>query len=202
MAGTLSAPLLNGSIMCDSASVYVPMASARLDLDSASKIVVKDNVLRFNRFDIHAANDNTIALDGTVDARSFSNVLLDISLKGSDVALVNSSRKGKGDVYGKLFVNLDASARGPLDRLDIDADLSVLPSTDITYVRPTAVSALDNGSSTTDVVKFVQFADTAVVAAADSLKARTMSMRVNATLNIVNGGDSDAFWQRYRQSSA
>ena len=189
MAGTLSAPLLNGSIMCDSASVYVPMASARLDLDSASKIVVKDNVLRFNRFDIHAANDNTIALDGTVDARSFSNVLLDISLKGSDVALVNSSRKGKGDVYGKLFVNLDASARGPLDRLDIDADLSVLPSTDITYVRPTAVSALDNGSSTTDVVKFVQFADTAVVAAADSLKARTMSMRVNATLNIVNGAE-------------
>lgn len=182
-----TSPIFNGAVTCDSVSVYVPMAASRVSFDEDSGIAVKDNVLRFDGFALHCSNGNPLVLNGSVDATSLSNILLDLSLKGNDVALVNNSSKAHSDIYGKLFVNLDASAKGSLSRLDVDANLTVLPSTDITYAMPTASSELQQGSSTTDVVKFVQFSDTTQVEQADSLTSSSMAMRVNAALSIVNG---------------
>lgn len=184
LTGSLTAPLLNGSITSDKAGISVPMAGTTVYLDEDNPITVQDNLLRFDEFDLRAANENTVKLNGVVDARNLADMSIDLSLKGNDVALVNSKNASK-EIYGKLFVNLDATARGPLSRLDVDADLSLLPSTDIFYSMTTVSTAVQSGN-TTDVVRFVQFADSTVVAEADSVKTSPLAMRINADLNIVN----------------
>lgn len=189
VGGFMTSPLLNGSITCDSVSVFVPMAASRISFDPESEIAVKDNVLGFNDFPLHCANSNPLMLNGVVDARSLSDILFDISLNGKNVALVDNTSRSHSDIYGKLYADIEATAKGSTERMDINASLSVLPSTDITYALTTASSELQQTGTTTDVVKFVQFADSTVVAAADSLKSRTMGMRVNASLNIISGAE-------------
>ena len=186
LTGEFTAPILNGSLTCDSVGIRVPMAGTTIRPDSNNPIVVENNVLRFNKFNIYAANENPICLDGDVDASSLSNITVDLSLDGKDVALVDNKRTSD-DLYGKLFVNLDATAAGPLKFLDIDAALSILPATDIYYTYSTAAASLQQGN-TTDVVRFVQFNDTTHVEIPDSVpEPPAMNMRINASLNIING---------------
>jgi len=188
LTGSLAKPLLNGSIACDSVGVYLPMAASWLRLDSHRTIEVVDNVLNFKDFNIHAAGDNPLVLTGSVDASNIADVSFDFALEGTNVALVNNDRRAVSDIYGKLLVNLAAKAQGNMERMKIDGSLSILPATDIVYNLSSASSAsLTRQGSTTDVVKFVQFSDSTLVAAADSLKVSTMAMRVTASLNIVKG---------------
>ncbi len=190
MNGSLTAPLLNGEITCDSVAAYIPMAASSFRFDDSRAIAVKDNLLAFQDFRIFGANDNPLTINGMVDARNISDILFDLSLDGTNVALVNNSKKAGSDIYGQLFVTLAATAKGSMSRMNIDANLSVLPATNIFYTLASASTGELTQQNTTDVVKFVQFADTMQTAAADSLKAPSTSMRITAALNIVAGAQA------------
>lgn len=185
MTGSLTSPILNGNIKCLEAGIRIPAAGATIHLDDKIPVTVDNNLLRFSDFKISAANDNPLTLNGYVDASSLSDMAIDLSLAGKDVALINN-RRTSDDIYGKLFIDLDASAKGPLNHLDINADLSILPSTDIYYTMASAATSIQNGN-TTDVVKFVQFSDSTTVVKPDSVLTPPMNMRINASLNIITG---------------
>lgn len=187
LTGSMSAPMLNGEITCDSVGVYIPMAASRLHLDSEQPINVINNRLVFEGFNIYASGKNPIVLNGFFDAHDISNINFDLSLAGENVALVNNKRSAGSDIYGQLFVTLAANARGSLSRMNIDGNLQVLPATDIFYSMASSGTSLSGTSSTTDVVKFVQFSDSAIVARADSLKSPSTAMRITASLGIVSG---------------
>lgn len=188
LTGTMSNPLLNGEITCDSVGIYVPMAASWFRFDERQSIAVTDNVLGFNNFNIHAANSNPILLNGTLDARNLANIKFDITANGENVALINNRHSSGADIYGQLFVTLGVKARGSISRMNIDGNLSILPATNLFYnLSMTASASLSNQGTTTDVVKFVQFSDSLQTARADTLKTSSMAMRITATMNIVNG---------------
>ncbi len=191
LTGSLSKPILTGSIGCDSVAVYVPMIGSSLRFPNDS-IVVTDNVLSFRQFKILAANDNPIMIDGSVDASDFSNINLNIGLSGRNVQLIGNDRKAKSPVFGKLFVDLDASARGPMKHFDINANLSILSATDINYQLQTDAQTIVEQKQNGEVVTFVQFADTTQVNKADSV-ASMMSMRILASLSISPGAHAVVF---------
>lgn len=184
-----TAPRLNGSLRPDDAGIYVPMAGATFRIDPKSEISVEDNLLRFRDFKINAANENPVSIEGYFDARRLTDMKMDISLNGTNVALINNNRR-QSQIYGKLFTTLEATARGSLSRLDIDAALSVLPATDIFYNINSIGATGISSATTTDVVKFVQFNDTTQVTAADSIARSSMTMDIDATLTIVNGAQA------------
>ena len=100
---------------------------------------------------------------------------------------MNSRRAARGaDVYGKAFIDLDAKARGDMKFMNLDAALTVLPETNVTYVMATTGSQLVNRSAG-DMVKFVNFTDSLAVAHADSIVQSGMMMLVDATLTIDDG---------------
>lgn len=186
MTGEFTAPVLNGSLTCDSVGVRVPVASSTVYFEKDNPILVENNILRFDKFKLYGMNRKAVTLDGSVDARVISDMAVDLTMSGQGIALVDNKRRSD-EIYGKLFVDLNASAKGRLSRLDINAALSVLPSTDIYYTYATAATAIQQGN-TTDVVRFVQFSDSTLVAKADSTaKSAPMNMSINASLNIVNG---------------
>ncbi len=186
ITGTMTEPIFNGYINFDSTVVNVTMLGTPLKF-ADTHIPVDSNVVTFNNFTITALNDNPLSINGTVDARHISDIGIDLALDARNMMIVNANRaKGGADAYGKALIDLNGTARGNLSVLAVDATLSVLEGTNVTYVIPDATSTLTSRSND-DMVKFVQFNDTAQVALSDSLTTSAMALYLNAVVNINQG---------------
>ncbi len=185
ITGDMANPVFNGFIDFDSTAVKVGMLGTTFDF-STVPIPVDSNIVKFNDFSIKACNNNPLSVNGTVDARHLSDIGIDLALNANDMQIVNQSRPRGADVYGKAFISLDATVKGNLSYMRVDADLSVLPGTNVTYIMPEASSAISSRSSG-DLVKFVQFDDTTQVAKSDSLVNSGMMMNLTAMLRVMEG---------------
>lgn len=184
--GSQEHPIMNGWLDFDSTAVDVAMLGSSFTF-SEDSIPVVDNVVHFNGFSINGVNENPLTVTGTVDISDLANVGMDLTLKARNTQLVNSRRAKRGaDVYGKAFINLDASVRGSMTFMSVDATARILPETNVTYVVPDAQSAITNRSEE-DMVKFVNFTDSLAMVRADSLTTDASMLLVDATLIIDNG---------------
>lgn len=185
ITGDMAAPVFNGHINFDSTAVNVAMLGTSFTFPD-NNIPVDSNLITFSDFGIKGCNANPLTIDGTVDLRKLSDMKLALTAKASDIQIVNSSRARGADVYGKAYLDVDATVNGNMERLTVDADLSLLEGTNVTYVLTEAQQTLSQQSSD-DMVKFVQFSDTTQVQGADSLLNTGMSMWLNADLHINEG---------------
>lgn len=185
ITGSLVKPVFNGFLDFDSTAVSVGMLGTVFKF-SENKIPVDSSVVHFNDFAISAINENPLRVNGTVDLRELTAMKLNLDLNASNMQIVNSTRPKKADVYGKAFIDVDTKVRGGMSLLFVDAKLKLRAPSNITYVMSDAQSALAS-QSTGDMVKFVQFADTAAVVQADSITSSSMALSLDAELTIAQG---------------
>lgn len=185
ITGSLTEPRFDGFIDFDSTAVKVGMLGTSFKF-SEEKIPVDSSVVHFNNFTISGTNKNPLKVDGMVDLRHLADINMDLTLSASDMQIVNSSRPRGADVYGKAFIDVDATVKGRMSLLFVDANLAILPGTNVTYVVGDAESVIAS-QSTGEMVKFVQFSDSAAVAAADTVATPAMAMILNAQLDIRQG---------------
>lgn len=183
--GTLKAPVANGALAFNGAKVKVGMMGTTFSFDTTA-IVVRSNIVEFNKFAIFGANSNPLQVNGSVDMRNFAAPTMDLTMAASNMQFLNSKKSNKINLYGRGFLDLDARVRGSLKFMAVDARLAILPATNLTYQLTDSRSTVAlQGNS--DVVRFVNFADTTVVARADSVDDSAMSMVLNATVDIRQG---------------
>ena len=185
MDGTFSEPILNGHMAFDSVTARIPMMGAVLKFGE-DRLQVADNVIDIDNFQILAANQNPLTLHGTVDAKRFDNINFDLSLDGNNFQLINSNSRSKADLYGKVFLTLGATVKGPMNRLNVDGNVNILGTTDATYrlnMEPAELQA----QSQQEVVRFVNFNDTTQVEEADSVVESPLNMRIDARLTVSPG---------------
>lgn len=185
MDGSFSEPLFNGYLAFDSVVAHVPMMDGKFHLDH-NPILVSDNIVTLDNFNILAANNNPLSLNGKIDATKFNNILFDLTANAQNIQLINSDKRSRGDLYGKIFLNLNATAKGPMSRLNIGANVNLLGTTDATY-RLNMTPADMQAQQQSDVVKFVNFNDTTQVAVADTVVESPLNMRIDANLQISPG---------------
>lgn len=185
ITGDLANPVFNGFLEFDSTAVKVNMIGTTFRFSDDS-VPVRDNIVTFERFAIKGVNDNPLIINGSVDMRSLVNPKINLGLQARDMQIVGSDRARGADAYGKAFINLDAKIKGDMSLLNIDAELDVLAGTNVTYIMTEAQSALSSRSND-DMVKFVNFADTAAVAQADTIPEGGMMMNIDAVLNVDPG---------------
>lgn len=185
MTGSMSKPVLNGDIVCDSVAVYLPIIGSNLTFDE-SPITVADNLLAFNKFSIFGANDNPLTLNGFVDARDLSEMKFDLSANANNFQLVNTTSSSKGDLFGKLFLTMNADVKGPMSHFDVTGNVNLLGTSDFSYRVPLTAASQITGTSTQDVVKFVNFADSTLVAHVDTIQ-QSVAMRVKAGVSVSPG---------------
>ncbi|WP_304961645.1 translocation/assembly module TamB domain-containing protein, partial [uncultured Duncaniella sp.] len=154
---------------------------------SEEKIPVDSNVITFKDFSILGCNSNPLSINGTVDARSLSDMKLDLHMAARNIQVVKSDRaRGGSDVYGKAFLDFFAGVKGNMHMLNVNADISLLEGTNVTYVLP-EVSETVTTQSTQDMVHFVQFNDTTSTLRADSISSTDMALNINADLHLREG---------------
>lgn len=185
ITGTMVEPIFNGNLTFDTAAVKVGMLGQTFTF-APDSIPVDSNVVRFDGFRITGANKNPLLINGLVDMRMLSDPKFDLSMEARDMQIINSSRPRGADAYGKAFIDLDANVKGNMTFVNVDADLSVLAGTNVTYIMTDAESQIVN-RSTGDMVQFVQFADSGAIIRADSLVQTGMNMNLEARLNIQEG---------------
>lgn len=184
LSGSFKEPKLNGFIACDSVGVFIPMMGSSIKFNEDS-IMVADNIIDFNKFDIWGANQNPIEIDGTIDINNLSAMMFDLKMNAKNFQLINNNNKSRSDLYGKLFLDLNGSAKGPLEHFSISANASILSATNVTYSIPQTTAQLTS-HNTSGIVKFVNFNDTISIERADTVKPG-VSMRIVAGLTIEPG---------------
>ena len=186
VTGHGSDPKLNGWLQFDSAAVHLAMTGTDYRFNDV-KIPVDSSTVKFNDFEIYGTNDNPLMVNGSVDIEKMSDPRVDLSLRANNMMIVNSKKASRGaNIYGKGYINLDASARGNMEFMAINANLTVLSGTNLTYVMTEEANAL-TAQGDQDMVKFVNFSDTAAVVQADSLVQSSLAMLVDANLTIQSG---------------
>ncbi len=187
ITGTLVEPCFDGYLEFDSTAVAVDMIGTKFTF-SGEKIPVDSNVVHFNRYAIRGRNDNPLYVDGTVDLHSLTSPMIDLALSASNMQVIGSQRSSGSDVYGKAFMDIDATVHGNLDFMRVNTTLKLLPGSNVTYVMGLAGNDISTlGPTDDDMVRFVQFSDTAAVAAADTIANTGLSMMLEAQLIIDDG---------------
>lgn len=187
ITGSLSEPIFNGFLDFDEATLTVPMIGTTYTFSDA-KLPVDSNVVKIENFAILGGNDNPLLFNGIVDARSLKNVSIDLEAKANEMQAIKSKKEKGVEIIGNAFINLTAGIRGTLNRLDINADLSLLSNSNITYLMASSsgsngLSSQSNGGG----VRFVNFADTVAVENADSVTYSGMLTSINAILRLREG---------------
>ena len=93
-------------------------------------VVMRHNHVDLNGLPVYGADSTFIVLNGGLDLDSMR---LDITLEADSFAPVKLPRNGSLPVYGDLATDLRGRVTGPLDSIVADVDVTILPTTDITY---------------------------------------------------------------------
>lgn len=185
VTGRFNAIKLNGHMNFRQAKIKVGMMGSSLALDSAD-IPVDSNFVKFNDFAIFGSNSNPLRVNGTVDVRRFADPRFDLSFNAANMQLINSKKAKNVELYGKGYINLGATARGSMNFMDVDAEIVVLPQTNLTY-QVTDARAVAGLQPADNMVRFVNFADTARTARADTIAPGGMLMMLTALVDVRQG---------------
>ena len=133
LSGTAARPDIQGFLLLDSAELYLAPANTTLRFEPKD-IEIHDSQVWFDRYRIYANGENPFVIDGTVNFANMDRMMADLNLRADNMQLLDTKRKKDSMVYGKIFVNLASSVRGPLDALVMRGDLDLLGGTNFTYV--------------------------------------------------------------------
>ena len=182
VVGSMTDPQFNGYLQFDSTTVNVTMLGTPFRF-SDTKIPVDSSIASFSDFQILGVNENPLKINGQVNFRSLSDPSLKLNMTARDMQLVGSKKQPRAQAYGKAFIDLDADIKGNLRFLSVDAALNLLPGSNVTYIMADATQALQSRSNQ-DMVRFVNFADTAAVAQTDTIVTSGMMMDIDARLKV------------------
>jgi hypothetical protein len=157
LTGTAAKPTLNGQLTLDSTTVESPLYNARFRLDERP-VQLKDNRLTFDKFAIYTTGKTPFTIDGYVDLKEMSRPTANLSLLANNYTLLNAKRTRESVVYGKVFADFRATLRGPVDGLTMRGNMSLLGSTDVSYVLTDSPLTVQDRLGS--LVTFTSFRDT------------------------------------------
>lgn len=159
LSGSTASPDVEGYLQLDSATMYIGMVNSTLRFDPR-RITVGEQRIRFDQYSIYSVGENPFIIDGTVDFRDMTNMVADLTLSANNMQLLNAKRTRESLVYGKVFVDMNTSVRGPLSSLSMRGNLRLLGGTNVTYVMQDSPLTVQDRLS--GLVSFVSFAEDSV----------------------------------------
>lgn len=157
VTGLASAPKVDGELEMHEVGVESYTYGVHFQLDERP-VQIKNSRLLFNQYAIYskAGIENPFTVNGFVDFANLNAAYADLSLLARNYPLLNARRSKISELYGRVFVDLNSTLKGPLDKLVMRGNLNLLPSTNVTYVMKD--SPLNVQDRLGDLVEFTSFA--------------------------------------------
>ena len=200
VSGSFTKPILNGYINCDSTSISMPVFGSSIALPP-DKIPIDSNLIKFNNFAIKALNENPLLVDGNISIHDTTNPLLNLNLSGRNVQFVNSKQTRKSEIFGRGYLNIDASAKGHLSDFDVNASVTLLAGSNLTYIMQSDVNAIA-ARQEQKMVKFVEFNDSSYIVTDSVASQNSGSLNLDANLNIQSGTTLNVYISKNGQDRA
>ena len=181
MAGRPMKPQLNGDLKLDSVYMAMPDLSIGFRFDD-KQVMVADSRMVFDRFNIYTKGDTPFSINGSVDFSDMENMYVDLRMKADAYELMNAPKNRKATMYGKIYVDVDASLTGPVDGMKMRGNMNVLGKTDFTYVLKDSPLAVNDRLG--DMVTFVNFNDTVTVETIEKQEVPLTGMDIAMTVSI------------------
>lgn len=194
--GAIDNPIINGTLVSDTAYVKLPRYGSSLRLSEQS-IDINNNVIDFVNYKIYGLNNNVVNLNGKVDFRSLDNVEMDLALKGKNVQLLGSKQHRFSQIFGDGFIDIDGTVKSRNNLTAVEANAKLLSGSDITYVMQDDVNTLVNNSATEGMVTFINPNDSTLMANDSIVTGGTTASALNILVNVdvENGAKINAFLQ-------
>ena len=175
VSGSTERPLVNGELMLDSVSLYARQVGARYLFDKRP-VTIQDNRLNFNKFAIFTTSNNPFTIDGYLDFRQLDKPTASLNLLAENYTLLDAPRTRESLIYGKVFVDVKATVRGPLEAPVMRGRMNLLGNTNVTYVMTDSPLTVEDRLD--GLVTFTAFNDTlkTVAEEAPSLSLGGMDM--------------------------
>lgn len=183
VGGTVDRPVLDGGLWFAGTDVRVPMIGTSFRLPADTIRITQSRVL-FDDYAIVAPNKSPLTIGGGVDLADMGNMTADVMVRASDFQFVDVARKEGTAVYGKAYLDLDATARGPLDELVVRGNVALLGGTDINYVMQD--SPMEVKERPQNIVTFVSFSELdseGYVAPSQDIRIGGMDVLLNVDIN-------------------
>ena len=178
LEGNTASPLINGTLKTDSVFLYSDMYAVNLRLED-KEMNINNSRLSMRNLNLLAENNDKMTLNGTVDFSDLENILLNLSMRATNFNIIDKPKNSQSLVYGKAYVDANATVTGPLDELKLKGSVSLLGSTDVAYVLKDSPLTVEDRLS--ELVTFVDFNDTILV---DQEIVRKQLSGVDARLEI------------------
>ncbi len=151
--GTLSDLQINGTLDLDSAYLVSVPYGIELKIDD-KPLAIRDSKIRLEDFRLYSNNDQPLTVNGEVDLTDITNMTTRLTMTATNWLVIDAKENRKSEAFGKAYVDLNATASGPLASLRISGDVNVLGNTDLTYVLRDSPISTDNS-----LEGLVQFTD-------------------------------------------
>lgn len=185
LRGTGDKPVLRGKVAGDSAYVTLPRYGAELRLGDDS-IVVDDSHIALSDMRLYGLNDNPVVVNGSVDFRDLDNMAIDLRMHGDNVQVIGTEQKPWSQVFGKAFVDIDGTVRSSAGNTVTRADVTLLPTSNVTYVMQEEVTELGNKVDE-NMVTFINMNDSTAGETIIKTAAAQTANSVTANINVEQG---------------
>ncbi|WP_051224398.1 translocation/assembly module TamB domain-containing protein [Flavobacterium tegetincola] len=133
--GTSEAPAINGTLDFNAVGFNVKQLNSTFK-DINDKIVIDQQGIAFNDFEISDANDNKLFVKGAVLTQNFRDYGFDLNIEANNFRAVNSGPQDNDVYYGKLFLDTKLSVKGDLNQPVVEGTIKINKDTDFTIVLP------------------------------------------------------------------
>lgn len=158
--GNKDAPVISGEVRTDSVHLYSDIYGMDFRLQDRS-LSITESRLKFDNFLFYSTKNDEMTVNGNVDFSNLSDIRMALTMRARNFQVVDRARNNISLLYGKAYVNFNATLDGPLDGLKMRGTVNLLGTTDVTYVLKDSPLTVEDRLS--DLVTFVDFSDTTQV---------------------------------------
>lgn len=183
LKGTIAQPDVNGELNFDQAGFNASRLNSYFTIDK-EKLVINDEGIVFNRFQVRDSAKNTLTVDGIAATSDFSHYKFDLAVKANNFRALNSTKKDNDLFYGQLYFNTNLKISGTETAPVIDGRLAINEKTKMTVVLPQSDPGVaDREGVVVFIDKDAPLNDSIFLAAYDSMNVSDFT-GMNISVNI------------------
>ncbi len=170
----------NGEIAFHNAGFTINATNTQYSFND--KIYIKPDEFYLRNFKIHDNKDNVFNVLGTIKHQNWKDFMVDLATDFNNFIILDNTSRLNGSIYGDASISGNVKAKGKLNDIDVNADVSTNQGTDVTITVTTSKTA-----SQKSFITFVSNTDEQENGQITANIPRSNSMAINAKANISDG---------------